>query len=375
MMKSILLIVLIAVTISGLDIPIAEVEKRIFREVIEVNSKIVQRSDAKESVMARLGGKVKMYFVQEGEAVKKGQKIATIESLELSSLSSKLKLLRQQLVVHNKNFKMLKNLYNSGLETAQNVNKEQRERDETASHIESVKKQLALMGVSSEGMIKSTYTLYAGSSGTVSRILTATNAVVNSNTPLVSIVKGSKAILLKSFIPLRYAPFLHINQKVVMNYAGQEYKAQVSQILPELDNQTQQIVLLSSLDEEVKNLFVNAFVGSKIYIGEAKSYLSVKKTALNFFNNEWVVFVPVHQEEEEHGKHEGNGHEEHDEASHAEQEEDKEVPYALQVVKILKQNEVYVAIEGLEEHQAYVSDKAYHVKSLLLKSSLGGHGH
>jgi hypothetical protein len=45
------------------------------------------------------------------------------------------------------------------------------------------------------------------------------------------------------------------------------------------------------------------------------------------------------------------------------------------VVKILKKFDDYVAIEGLNEHEDYVSDKSYYIKSLLLKSSLGGHGH
>jgi len=152
------------------------------------------------------------------------------------------------------------------------------------------------------------------------------------------------------------------------------------------------MVVLSTLDEKVNNLFVNAFVGSKLYVGEAKKYLAVKKTALSFFNNEWVVFVPKHHEEEHdadksHNEHEGHDHEKHEfhEEEHDEhkensreghdEHEEEEVPFTFKVVKILKQDQSHIAIEGLEEHEEYVSDKAYHIKSLLLKSSLGGHGH
>lgn len=392
MSKYLLGVVLLVGNLWGLDVPIDVIEKHIFKDIIEVNSQIVQRSNAKESVMARLGGKVKKYFVQEGQKVKIGQKIAIIESLKLSSLSSKLKLLRQQSLIHNKNYKMLKNLYNLGLETAQNVNKEQQERDETTSQIESVKQQLSLMGVSVKGGLKSTYTLYAGSTGTISKVLAPINSVVNSDTPLLSIIKGSKAILVKSFIPLRYTSSVKVNQKGEISYGSKNYKMHISQILPELDEQTQQMVVLSTLDEKVNNLFVNAFVGSKLYVGEAKKYLAVKKTALSFFNNEWVVFVPKHHEEEHdadksHNEHEGHDHEKHEfhEEEHDEhkensreghdEHEEEEVPFTFKVVKILKQDQSHIAIEGLEEHEEYVSDKAYHIKSLLLKSSLGGHGH
>jgi len=405
----------------GLDIPIDKVEKRVFKDVIEVNSQVVQRSDAKESVMARMGGKVKKYFVQEGQTVKKGQKIAKIESLELSSLSSRLKLLRQQLRVHNKNYKILKNLYDLGLETAQNLNREQRERDETASQIESVKRQLSLLGVSSSTGLKSTYTLYAGSDGRVSKVLAPINSVVNSDTPLLSIIKGYKSILLKSFIPLRHASSINVNQKGEMFYEGKYYKIHISQILPEIDEETQQVVVLSTLDEKVEKLFINAFVATRFHVGEAKYYLSVKKSALNFFNNEWVVFVPKENKDEhdahaghDHAKHDsvddhaGHDHAKHDSVDdhaghdhakhdslddhtghdhakhdslddhaghdHAKHEEEV-VPFDIKVIKIIKQNQNYVAMEGLEEHEQYVSDKAYHIKSLLLKSSLGGHGH
>jgi len=161
----------------------------------------------------------------------------------------------------------------------------------------------------------------------------------------------------------------------------------LTQILPALDEKTQQMVVLSTLDVPVKNLLVNAYVDSELSLGEEKRYLSVKKTALSFFNNEWVVFVPEHHEEEEgheeeheeEHKTEAEHHEEHKEEKHGHghgyEHEEEEVPYAIRVVKVIKQNENFVAIEGLREHEAYVSEKSYYVKSLLLKSALGGHGH
>ncbi len=39
-------------------------------------------------------------------------------------------------------------------------------------------------------------------------------------------------------------------------------------------------------------LFINSYINSTLYINTDKKYLAVKKTALTFLNNEWVVFVP-----------------------------------------------------------------------------------
>jgi hypothetical protein len=71
-------------------------------------------------------------------------------------------------------------------------------------------------------------------------------------------------------------------------------------------------------------------------------------------------------EKESHDSHEGHGNEEH---------ADEEVMYEPRVVEIITEDNEYVAIEGLELDEKYVSAKSYYVKSLLLKSSLGGHGH
>ena len=412
MNKIIISSLLLAQSLWALDVPIDEVEKQVFKETITVNSKIVQLSSAKENIMARLGGQVMKYLVKQGQSVKRGQAIALIESLELSKLSSELKLLRKQLVIHNKNYKILKSLFNKGLESMEKVNREERERDETASKIESIKSQLSMLGVSSKGAIKSSYTVYAQGSGKVSQVLVPTNSVVDANTPLVSIVKGGSSFLVKSYVPMNYVSDVKVGQEGKLVYGGKNYKMHISQILPELDEQTQQMVVLSSLDEPVTNLFVNSYIDSKLSIGEPKSYLAVKKSALSFFNNEWVVFVPEHHDEHGDGHNEHNdektrrgramslpdAHDEHEHEKHNNDEtrrghasvltrandekehghgehEEEEVPYDIKVVKILKQNEAWVAIEGLSEHEDYVSDKSYYIKSLLLKSSLGGHGH
>ena len=59
-----------------------------------------------------------------------------------------------------------------------------------------------------------------------------------------------------------------------------------------------------------------------------------------------------------------HGHEEHEEA-----------PYLPKVVEIIAYNGDDVAIKGLKAGEEYVSDGVYFVKSMILKSSLGEHGH
>ena len=355
--------------------PIDEVEKRTFSESISTNSQVVQLSSAKSSLMARLGGKILNYHIKEGDSVKKGQLIATIDSLELASLITELEGLKKQLTVVQKNYNITNKLYKIGVESLQKLNLQAEEKMVITNQIEAIKSKLSLV----KGRKGSQYRVYAQSRGRVEKILAPIHSVVNGNEPLVSIIKGKESFLIKSFIPLKYATKIRVGQKGSITYGEEEYQMHITQILPNIDQQTQKMTVLSSLDKPVNNLFVNTFLDSKLFLGKGKSYLTIKKSALSFFNNEWVVFVPEHHEE--HEKHESHKEEEHhdekeEHKGHGHDEhEEEEVPYNIKVVKILKKFDKYVAIEGLKEHQDYVSDKSYYIKSLLLKSSLSGHGH
>jgi phosphotransferase system IIA component len=341
--------------------------------------------------MARLGGKILNYHIKEGDSVKIGQLIATIDSLDLASQITELKGLKKQLTVVQKNYNITNRLYKIGVESLQKLNQQTEEKMVITNQIEAIKSKLALI----KGRKGSQYRVYAQSRGRVEKILAPIHSVVNENEPLVSIIKGKESFLIKSFIPLKYATKVRVGQKGAIIYGEEEYKMHITQILPNIDQQTQKMTVLSVLDKTINNLFVNTFLDSKLFLGKGKSYLTIKKSALSFFNNEWVVFVPEHHEEhddhdeekhhddktrrggamsppdthnekEHEEEHKGHGHDEH---------EEEEVPYNIKVVKILKKFDKYVAIEGLKEHQDYVSDKSYYIKSLLLKSSLGGHGH
>ena len=146
----------------------------------------------------------------------------------------------------------------------------------------------------------------------------------------------------------------------MLHLSGQDVVSHVRQVLPELDEATQRIIILASVDQQVENLFINAYLSATLYFEADQPHNAIYKTALSFFNNEWVVFLPKEEEKESHDKHD-----EHEETS----------KYEPHVVKILSEDEIFLAIEGLEVGMHYVSDKSYYAKSMILKSSLGGHGH
>jgi len=382
MNKILLLTTILTLTLFAVEIPTKHAEQRAFGKSVELNAQIVQLSNASQSIMSQVGGHIEKYFVKTGQSVKQGQKIVLIESIMLSNMTANFISQKKQLQAQEKNYQATKSLYEKGMTSMQELNSQSIKRDETQAKLTSLKSQLETLGINTDALKKATssFILYAHSDGVVSEILQPLHSSIKEDTHIISVTK-SQAFYLKSFLPLEYASKVKIGQKIVIETNTKNIVSKVTQILPNVDEKTQRIILLSSIDEITDNLYVNAYTSATLYFNSAKKYIAVQKSALSFFNNEWVVFVPKEEHEEEaHDEHEGHEHENHDEheehKAHDEHgEKEHEAKYEARVIKIISQDEAFVAVEGLEVDERYVSDKSYYVKSQLLKSSLGGHGH
>ena len=385
-MKKLLLISCFTVlNIFALDIPIEKTELRKFGKSIDVNSQIVQLSSTKQSVTTVLDGRIKKYFIRAGQKIQQGQKVALIESITLSQMSAEYLSLKEQYKSLLSNYTANESLQKKGIVSLKELNQANIERNEMLSKLNTVKSQLQAVGINVKDLKKTTsnYVLYSHTTGVVSELLKPLHASVSQDDELFSVVKN-QAFYLKSFIPLEYAKEIKIGQRVSLNYNKSTFSTSIERILPEVDLQTQRMVTLSSLEKSSDNLFANAFVASTIYFNTDKSYISVKKTALTFLNNEWVVFVPKEEKHEDDKKknakhidnHKDDDHDEKDGHKDDDGHEDEEAQYEARDVKIIDQDDTYVAVEGLNINEEYVSDKTYYVKSLVLKSSMGdGHGH
>ncbi|MCK4737543.1 MAG: HlyD family efflux transporter periplasmic adaptor subunit, partial [Sulfurimonas sp.] len=321
-----------------------------------------------------------------------------IESIMLSRMTAEYISLKEQYSAVNKNYEVTKTLYEKGMTSMQELNLQSIQKNAMLARKTALKSQLKTLGVDADSLkaASANYILYAHSDGRVSALLQPLHSVIGEDTSIISIVKN-QAYYIKSYLPLEYAGVVKIGQKIVMNYANRNIVSHITQIMPELDETTQRIVLLSSVDENVDNLYINSYVSSTLYFGNKEKYVAIKKSALSFFNNEWVVFIPTKQEHDGHdgleehddlGGHNEHGglliekdiHEEHDnhaghEGHDDEHNEEGEQPYEVRVIEIITQDEEYAGVNGLEVGEEYVSAKSYYAKSMILKSSLGGHGH
>jgi len=375
MNKLLLASLILASSLLATEIPISKVSLHKFNKSVALNAQIIQLSNAQQSVTSLVAGHLEKYYVKPAQKVKEGQRVALIESIVVSKMSADYLALKKQLQATDKNYKSVKKLYEKGMTSMQELNNQEIKRSKINAQLTALESQLSTLGIKAEKLKRATgnFVLYAHSAGTVSALLQPLHSSINVSEPVINLVKN-QAYYIKSFLPLEYATKVKVGDKIVVKYETKDIVTHVTQILPKIDTTTQRVVVLSSVDEKVENFFINTYLKSTVYFGEESTHLAVKKSALSFFNNEWVVFVPNEEEHEEESGEEG--HEEHEEGSeHGEHHEEHEAPYTLAVVKIIAEDENFVAVLGLQEGQEYVSAKSYYVKSMILKGALGEHGH
>jgi len=339
----------ISAALLAVEIPTEHVTMHSFSESKKINAKVIQLSNAQEAITSVVAGHLEKYFVKPAQVVKKGQKIALIKSIVISKMTAEYLSLKKQLEASKKNYNALEKLYKKGMTSMSELNNESIKKNTIAAKLNALESQLNTLGINTQKLTKATalYTLYSHSGGKISALLKPLHSSVSENDPIVNIAK-EQAYYIKSYLPIEYATKVKLGDKIVVEYAHKKIPTHITQIMPKVDEDTQRVVALSSVDEKVDNLFINTYVEAILYFGTKLQYPAVKKSALSFFNNEWVVFVPNEEENEE-----------------------EELAYVPQVVEIVAQDDAYVGIKGLKTGAVYVSAESYYVKSALLKSSLG----
>ena len=329
---------------GAVQIPIETVQSRPFGPTIEVNAKVIQQNNDRYAVTSSLEGYVEAYYVRAGDTVKKGDKIARLRSVALSKLAIDYQSLKTQYAHFDKNFQSDKNLYDRGMLSRQEMTTKQMERDALFSQIKGIEVQLQGSNVNPKSLKDngSSHTIYASASGRIGEILEPLGAFIKEEKSIATIIK-SNAFYLHCYVPSKYASMIQKGEKVlVKNNTSSPIYGRVNRILPTVDEATQRLSVLVSLDTASDELYLNQYVGATIYTQKDKNYLAVKKSALTFFQNEWVVFVPT-----------------------------QKATYEARVVEIIAKDDQYIAIKGLRSGEHYVSDKSYYVKSMLLKSAIG----
>jgi len=404
MTKYILLLLPLLFPLQGLanEIKIEHAELKPLGKVIQANAQITQLSGQKQEVVSRLSGHLESYFVTPGQQVKEGDKIVLIESIELSKMTAGyLALLEQSKAAEAQKNNTMK-LHKKGFSSQNDLSNAIVALEEIRSKQNALSSQLKSLGIKPEELKNATdqFILYAHADGVVGEVLAPLHSNVNAQTPLMTLVNQSDYYAV-AYLAVGDAMQVSHETKGWLSVANKTYPSHFVQLLPSIDEETQRAKVLFQIEKSPSNLLLGAFAEMDISLTPYRDVVMVKKSALTLYQGEWVVFVEAKNEEAEHHEEksgldheeEANGHDGHDHNAHKEEkhddedeeahdedgeedhDEDEEAPYIAKMVNIIEYAGEYVAIEGIRADEEYVSEGVYFVKSMILKSSLGEHGH
>ncbi len=372
-------------------------------KVIQTNAQITQLSDQKQEVVSRLSGHIETYFVKAGEKIKDGDKVVLIESMELSKMSAEYLALLEQTKAAKTQLITAKKLYEKGLTSQNELSNQVIVLEEIYAKQNALASQLKSLGIDPSKLTEATdeFILYAHADGVVAKILAPLHSNVNAQTPLMTVVNQSGYYAV-AYLSVNDAMQVTSETKGWLNITNKQYPCHFVQLLPNIDKETQRAKVLFEIENSPENLLLGAYTQMEISLEPYRDVLMVKKSALTLYQGEWVLFVKAEHKEHGHdvleGEHkehsydtleveqEEHGHDTHEEEHEAEDHDDhkghghdehKEVesPYTPKVVKIIAYSGDDIAIEGINRDDEYVSEGVYFVKSMMLRSSLGGHGH
>ncbi|BCG79172.1 efflux RND transporter periplasmic adaptor subunit [Mesorhizobium sp. 113-3-3] len=216
------------------------------------------RVEARDTVpaRARIGGLIVDLAVTEGELVKAGQKIATVQddkiAFQVAALDAQLRALQAQLDTAQSELARGQMLVDKGVMTAQRLDQLRTEVDVARSQLAATEAQRSvIVQQGAEGDV------FAPGDGRVLTVPVTRGAVIMAGEVVVTI--GGGGVFLRLAVPERYAASLREGAAIRINAGGKEAAGRLAKIYPQIDNG--RVIA----DVEVGNLDTN-FIDARVLV-------------------------------------------------------------------------------------------------------------
>ena len=193
------------------------------------------RVEARDTVpaRARIGGLVVDLAVTEGELVKAGQKIATVQddkiAFQVAALDAQLRALQAQLETAQSELTRGQTLVDKGVMTAQRLDQLRTEVDVARNQLAATEAQRSvIVQQGAEGDV------FAPGDGRVLTVPVTRGAVIMAGEVVATI--GGGGVFLRLAVPERYAGSLRAGAAIHINAGGKEAPGRLAKIYPQIDN-------------------------------------------------------------------------------------------------------------------------------------------
>lgn len=344
-------------------------------EVVNANGYTKLPPQNQADVSVHLTGIVKSINVIEGQAVKKGQVLATIESPEFAKLQEAYQTSKSNLEFLTLEYERQKTLSEENVNSKKVFQKTKADFETEKARLSSLKQQLNLLNLSGSTNSGSIMPVVAPISGYITEINIKIGSNAEVGKPLLSIVDNSQLhvdLLVYEKDLQKVKPGQNI-RFVLTNQDNTEIKGKVFNVGKAFENETKSVAVHADIINKSQTLIPGMYVNALIDVGARDVQALPLDAIVKAEGREFIFILEEGHEEEAHDSEEGHSHED----GHKHEEAGKMYHFQRIEVKTGTSQLGYVQVSVLQKIDAnakIVLKGAYYIQSHLLKTE-GGGGH
>lgn len=352
------------------DIKLGEFEMKNMSEVLNVNGYTKLPPHNQADVSVHVGGLIRSIKVLEGQYVKKGRTVATIESPEFAKLHQAYLSSKSKLTYLEQDFKRQELLRESEANTEKELQKIKSDLDVEKAQFKSLEQQLRLLHMNPKGPTSTVVSIVAPISGHITDVMVKIGSAVMPNTPLFSIVDNSEMhvdllVYEKDLYKVKLGQKLRF---VLTNQSHTEINGTIFNIGKSFENETKSVAVHAHIDDHEVALIPGMYINALIDVGTHKVATLPASAIVNDLGRKYIFVLETNNHV--HENHEGHDHEKTE-------SDDQHFDFRRVEIKTGAEQlgSVEVNVMGvLKDSDKIVIDGSFYLQSHLQKSE-GGGGH
>jgi cobalt-zinc-cadmium efflux system membrane fusion protein len=263
---------------QSVGITVGPLEEKDLSTVVKANGQLAVPPQNKADVSVLSGGIIRTISVLEGQQVKKGQVLATIENQELIRIQQDYLTAKNSFSYIQAEYDRQTQLKAAGAGTGKSFQSAEASYNSERSRITAYESQLRQLGISpgkiAGGQIASRFPLLAPISGTVGQIGANTGAFVQPGTSIMEVVDNSKIhcdliVFEKDLMKVKIGQTVNFQ---LTNQENQQIKGKINGINKSFENESKGVVVHAVIENSSKqNLIPGMYVTALISVGNQLS--------------------------------------------------------------------------------------------------------
>lgn len=289
-------VTLTADQIKAIGLLTGTMEKRGLSTSLKANGRLVLPPDKSAQVSVLAGGLVRGIAVREGQAVSKGQLLATVENMEFLQLQQDYLETGANLRALNADLKRQQDLHDDRINATKTLERAQADADVARTKQAGMAAKLRVFGIDPATLnpqdISSWYSVRSPIAGTLQHIAITLGQFAEPNKPLFTVVDNSGLHIDLNLFE-RDVARVHAGQKVVFGHAGEpvgQHTATIYAVNKAFERDQQAVLAHAKLDDNGEELMPGMYIEALIMTDSTQAW-SLPADAVVSSGDEHYIFV------------------------------------------------------------------------------------